>query len=123
MLKIAKTSPNRVDIELDGGINSDQMRTALDQLIEASDGVKNGLMLYRITDFEMPTAGAIAVEFSRLPKLFGLLGKFDRCAVLSDSAWIRTTAEIEGAVFPGIKIKSFELNESEAAEKWLSDQS
>ena len=120
MLKVTKTSPNRVDIELDGELNSDQMRAALDELIEASHDVEHGLMLYRITDFEMPTVGAMAVEFSRLPKLFGLLGKFDKCAVLSDSAWIRTTAEIEGAVFPGIKIKSFELNESEAAESWLS---
>lgn len=120
MLKITKPSPNRVDIELDGEINSDQMRSALDKLIDASDGVRNGLLLYRITDFELPTVGAIAVEFSRLPKLFGLLGKFDRCAVLSDSAWIRTTAEIEGALFPGIKIKSFELSRREAAERWLS---
>lgn len=120
MLKVTKSSSNRVDIELDGELNSDQMRTALDKLIEASDGVRNGLMLYRITDFELPTVGAIAVELSRLPKLFGLLGKFDKCAVLSDSAWIRTTAEIEGAVFPGIKIKSFELDENEAAESWLS---
>ena len=96
------------------------MRTALDELIEASHEVTQGVMCYRITQFELPKVGAIAVELSRLPKLFGLLGKFDKCAVLSDSGWIRTAAEIEGAIFPGIKIKSFELNENEAAEVWLS---
>lgn len=120
MLKITKTASNRVDIELQGEIDTDDMRTALDDLIEKSEDVANGRLLYRITDFAMPTLGAIGVEFTRLPKLFGLLGKFDKCAVLSDAGWIKTAAEIEGALFPGIAIKSFELDESEAAEDWLS---
>lgn len=120
MLKITKPAPNRVDIELQGQIDSDGMRVALDDLIEKSSDVTHGRMLYRITDFSMPTLGAIGVEFSRLPKLFGLLGKFDKCAVLSDSGWIRKAAEVEGALFPGIVMKSFELDDGEAAEAWLS---
>ena len=120
MLTITKPETNRVDIELNGQIDSDGMRAALDELIEKSADVANGRMLYRITAFELPTLGAIGVEFNRLPKLFGLLGKFDKCAVLSDASWIRTAAEIEGAVFPGIDIKSFEMSEEESAERWLS---
>ncbi|MEM7547276.1 MAG: STAS/SEC14 domain-containing protein [Pseudomonadota bacterium] len=122
MLTITKPQPNRVDIELHGSIDADGMRTALDELIAESEGVSNGHMLYRISEFEMPTAGAIAVEFSRLPGLFGLIGKFDRCAVLSDAAWLRTAADIEGALFPGISIKSFNLEETDKAEGWLSGQ-
>ncbi|MEP3049869.1 MAG: STAS/SEC14 domain-containing protein [Erythrobacter sp.] len=40
--------------------------------------------------------------------------------MLSDAGWIRTAAEIEGALFPGMDIKSFELSEGEAAEQWLA---
>ena len=119
MLKVTKISPNRVDIELDGSLDADSMRDGLDALIEQSEGVENGLMLYTISEFAMPSAGAIVVEFSRMPKLFGLIGKFDRCAVLSDAAWLRTAAEIEGAVIPGLAIKAFEPGEKEAAEAWL----
>lgn len=119
MLKITKSSPTRVDIELNGQLDADTMRAALDELIEKSQDVEDGQMLYRITDFAVPTLGAMGVEFSRLPKLFGLLGKFDKCAVLSDAGWIRKAAEIEGAVFPGIAIKSFDLSESDAAAEWL----
>ena len=78
-------------------------------------------MLTIITSFAFPDLGAIAVEMARLPKLFGLLGRFDRCAVLSDAAWIRTAAEVEGALFPGIDIKGFDLSEEDAAEAWLKD--
>ena len=121
MLTITKPAPNRIDIEFRGALDAETMRLALDDLIEKSEGVTNGRMLYTIPEFSMPTLGAIGVELKRLPKLFGLLGKFDRCAVLSDAGWIRTAAEIEGALIPGLQIKSFELDDTEAAEAWLSE--
>lgn len=120
MLNVTKVGPNRVDVELNGGIDSNIMAAGLDKLIDLSEGVQKGRMLYTITDFDMPTLGAIGVEFTRLPKMFSLLSKFDKAAVLSDHAWIRTAAEIEGALFPGIDIKSFHLNEGAAAEAWLA---
>jgi hypothetical protein len=120
MLTITKPKPNRVDVELSGTLDSETMRVALDDLIAKSDDVTNGRMLYTITELSVPSLAAIGVEFSRLPKLFGLLGKFDRCAVLSDASWLRTAAEIEGALFPGIEIKSFGLQETEDAEAWLA---
>lgn len=121
MLTITKPGPNRVDIELSGRIDSEEMAKGLDDLLEKSQDVNAGVMLYRITSFAFPDLGAIAVEMARLPKLFGLLGRFDRCAVLSDAAWIRTAAEVEGALFPGIDIKGFDLSEDDAAEAWLKD--
>jgi hypothetical protein len=95
------------------------MRTSLDQLVAEAASITNGKILYKISDFEMPTLGAIAVEFSQMPQLFGLLGKFDRCAVVSDAAWIRKAAEIEGMVFPSLSIKSFSVAQTEDAEIWL----
>ncbi|PRY77535.1 SpoIIAA-like protein [Yoonia maritima] len=123
MLKITSPKANRLDIELHGGIDADTMRMALDDLIAKSEGISDGKMLYTITDFSLPTLGAIGVEFARLPKLFGLLGKFDKCAVLSDAGWLRTAAEVEGALIPGLKIKSFELAQIDDAEGWLSEAS
>jgi hypothetical protein len=123
MLKITKPSANRIDLELNGDIDADIMRKGLDDLIAYSQDVTDGSMLYTITDFSMPTLGAIAVEMARIPKLFGLLGKFNKCAVLSDTGWLRTAAAVEGALFPGIEIKSFELGDRAAAEAWLASQS
>ena len=120
MLTVTKPEPNRVDIELSGTLGAETMRVALDDLIAKTQDVTNGRMLYTITEFSLPSLGAIGVELKRLPKLFGLLGKFDRCAVLSDASWLRTAAEIEGALFPGIEIKSFELHQVDAAETWLA---
>lgn len=121
MLTITKLAPNRVDIDLSGGIDAEIMTAGLDDLIAKSEGVENGRMLYRIIDLAMPSLGALGVELTRLPHLFSLLGKFDRCAVLSDAGWLRTAAEIEGAIIPGLDIKAFELADVDTAEAWLAD--
>lgn len=119
MLNVTKAGANRVHVEINGGIDANIMAAGLDELFRLSEGVENGTMLYTITDFDLPTLGAIGVEFSRLGKLFNLLGKYDKCALLSDHSWIRTAAEVEGALLPGLAIKSFHLNERSAAEAWL----
>ena len=119
MLTITKPQPNRVDIDLSGKISSEEMAKGLDELLNLSQDVNNGTMLYTITSFAFPDLGAIMVEMGRLPKLFGLLARFDRCAVLSDVAWLRAAAEVEGAVLPGFDIKAFDLTERDAAEAWL----
>lgn len=122
MLTISKPSSNRVDITIDGGIDANIMTAALDELFEASKDVENGTSLYTIADFDMPTLGALAVEFSKLPKLFGFLKSFDKVALLSDNAWIRTAGEIEGFLIPGLEIKAFHLSERASAENWLVTQ-
>ena len=82
MLKITKPASNRVDIVLNGGLDAEEMRQGLDDLIAKSDGVENGKMPYTISMFAIPTFAALGVELSRLPKLFSLLGKFEKCAVI-----------------------------------------
>lgn len=117
--KITKPAPNRVDLELDGKLDADDMRSVLDQLTNLSSDVENGKMLYIIHNFQFPTFGALAVELSRLPGLFKLITKFDRAAVVAGEDWLRKASEIEGKLFPGVEIKAFQPGEEAAAEEWL----
>ncbi|KJZ21256.1 STAS/SEC14 domain-containing protein [Loktanella sp. S4079] len=120
MIKITVPTPNRIDLVLNGAIDADTMRMALDDFIAKAEGISDGRMLYTVQNFALPTLGAFGVELSKLPKLLRAVGKFDRCALLSDAGWLRTAAEVEGALIPGLKIKSFELAEVDAAEAWLA---
>jgi hypothetical protein len=122
MLTIKEHSKNRVDIELDGKLDADDMRVALEDLIAKSETVEQGRMLYTIREFALPTMGAIGVEITLLPKLFGLLGRYDKCAVVTDSNWLRKAALVEGALVPGLEINSFEMKDMAAAEAWLEGE-
>ena len=120
MLSVTKPSDNRINLDLKGEIDADDMRKGLDDLLSMSADMTGGRMFYTITEFAIPTFGALMVEMGRIPQMFSLLGRFDKCAVLTDAGWLRSAAEIEGKLFPGIEIKGFALDETEAAEAWLA---
>lgn len=119
MLTITKPAPDRLDLTLEGQIDKDAMDKGLSALIDGSGGIENGKMLYRINDLSLPTPAALAVEIGYLPKIFSMVGRFKRCAVLSDLAWLRKAAELEAVIIPSLKVKAFPLDQVEAAEAWL----
>jgi len=120
MFHVIKSGTNRLDIELSGKLDAEEMKTALDELLSASENIENGKMLYDVIDFHLPSLSAIGIEFSRLPSMFGLMKKFDRAAVLTDKSWIQKVSELEGDLFPGLEIKAFNRDQKEEAESWLA---
>ena len=120
MFKVEKKGMNRLDLQLSGKLDTEEMKIALDELVEKSKDIQNGKMLYDVIDFHLPSLGAIAIEFSRLPSMFGLIKRFDRAAVLTDKTWLKKVSELEGSLFPGLEIKAFDRDQKEKAEAWLS---
>ena len=120
MFKVIPNGTNRLDIEMSGKLDTEDMRVALDELENKSKNIEKGKMLYEIIDFHIPSLGAIGVEFSRLPAMFGLMKRFDRAAVLTDKAWLKKVSELEGVLYPGLEIKAFNRDQKAEAEAWLS---
>lgn len=120
MLKILPNGSNRLDLELSGKLDAVQMEVALDEFSNLSAGFENATLLYEIADFQMPTLSALGVEFSRLPALLGVMRRFRKVAVLTDTTWLKKVSEWEGALYPGLEIKSFGRAERAAAEAWLA---
>ncbi len=121
MFRITPKGPNRVDIEFSGKLDRDDMKVALDELLTKTKDIRNGRMLCRVGDFELPTLSAFVVEFWRLPEMFRLIRNFDRAAVLADKKWLKTVSEIEGGLIPGLEIKGFDPDQEAQAEAWLAE--
>ena len=122
MFSVTQKGMNRLDIEMRGKLNSEEMKIALDELVSKSKNIENGKMLYDVIDFHLPSLSAIVIEFSRFPSMFGLMKKFDRAAVLTNKTWLKKVSEFEGALFPGLEIKAFNRDQKEEAEAWLSSR-
>ena len=120
MFKVEQNGINRLDIQLSGRLDSEEMKVALDELVRKSENIENGKMLYEIIDFHLPSIGAIVIEFSRLPSMFGLMKKFESAAVLTDKTWLKKVSEFEWALFPDLEIKEFSRDQKAEAETWLS---
>lgn len=119
MFQVIQNGPNRLDITMGGKLDSEEMKRALDELVSKSVDIHKGKLLFDVMDFQLPSLGAIAIELSRLPSMFGWIRKFERAAVLADKSWLKKTSELEGALVPGIEIKSFDRNQKTEAEEWL----
>jgi hypothetical protein len=122
MFKVTPNGINRLDIQLSGKLDAEEMKIALDELVDKSKHIENGKMLYEVIDFHLPSLAAISIEFSRLPAMLGLMKKFNRAAVLTDKAWLKKVSEFEGALFPGLVIKAFNRDQKAEAEAWLSGE-
>lgn len=120
MFKVTKTGEHQLELVLSGRLDSEAMKVALDELVEASRQMEHGRMLYCIGDFEWPTMGAMGVELSRLPALLGMIRRFDKIAVVAAKRWIRSASKLEGALIPALEIRAFSPAEEEAARTWLA---
>ena len=120
MFQVTKQGNNRLNIEFSGKLNRDDMKVALDDLIQKSQGIQQGRIFYRIGDIDLPSLGALALELQRIPQLLRVIRRFDRVAVVSGTSWVRKAGEIEGALMPGLQVKSFDLNQEKDAEAWLA---
>ncbi len=120
MFKVIKKSENRVDLELSGKLHKEEMMAAWDELEAASSQVKeNGLMLYRIYDFDVPSFGAIMVELRHMPRFMKMAKNFDRVALMTGAEWLKKAAKLEGMLMPGLEVKVFGLEDIVPAETWL----
>ena len=119
MLSIQRAGANRLDLKISGKLDADAISKALDAFVSESEGIENGIVMCDVVDYQLPTLGALSVEFSRLPGLFGLLKRFRRAAVLTDKKWIKTVSEFEGKLMPGLEIKAFDRDKKAEAEAWL----
>ncbi len=66
MFKVIRKGMNRLDIEMSGKLNAEDMIIALDELVSKAENIENGKMLYDVIDFHVPSLDAITIEFSRL---------------------------------------------------------
>ena len=120
MLTVELKASNRIELTASGRIEGPQMESALDQLIALTEPLQHVTYLADMTDITMPAGAAIRAEIARLPKLMGLLRKIDKAAVVANQSWLRTAAQVEGKLIPGLEIRAFDAHEHDRARAWLS---
>ncbi|XAW87993.1 STAS/SEC14 domain-containing protein [Vibrio sp. CDRSL-10 TSBA] len=120
MFSVNRHGENRLDIQISGTLDKEGMTFALDQLLTQGEGMENGVMLYDVIDYHLPTLDAIWVELKQMPELIALMRSFNKAAILSDKQWIKTASELEGKLMPHIEIKAFDRSEKAQAEAWLN---
>tara|TARA_R110002020_G_scaffold108200_1_gene250832 strand:+ start:78 stop:449 length:372 start_codon:yes stop_codon:yes gene_type:complete len=118
MIKFIPFKSDRVvGIRFDGKIDGSELATALVPLKARLERHDNIRLYLEINDFEGMTAEAFFkdVKFS-----LSNARQIEKEAVVTDQTWLKNSAAVIGAVFPGVDVKTFTMAENEAARQWIT---
>ncbi len=112
-----------VRLTIGGKITEAEMKSGLEEFLAIVEAADKTDFLYTIESFEFPELQALAVEMGFIPRLFAAIPKIGKVAVVADQAWLRTAADIEGMMIPGLTIETFAPEDADKAKDWLTASS
>ena len=88
----------------------------IDGLVEANDNFNICVDMAKDNFEDLSAASA---EFRRVGRVLRHAQTSKKCAVLTDSNFIRNSAKVEGSVLLGMDLNTFDLSEAGSAARWL----
>lgn len=119
-IRTEREGPSLVRLEVGGEIGAAEMEAGLDRFLSVAEGMDRFDVLYVVQDVRIPTLGAIRVELARIGRLWRLLPRLGKIALVANQGWVRSAAKAEAAVIPGLTIETFGPDEEAQARAWLA---
>lgn len=109
-------------MSIKGTMSQTALESGLDWMDQVSEANDNFNICVDIASNNFDDLSAARTEFLRVGRVLRHAPTAEKCAVLTDSAFLKNSAKVEGAVIPGLEINAFDLEEGSVAEKWLNDE-
>jgi hypothetical protein len=116
---LPQPAPHVVAYRIGGTIDAVSLARVFDALDAALDAHATVNLYAEVIGLGGITLEALLKDVARSLKLLGRLNRFDRYAVVTDAAWLKTVAGLEGKLIPGLTIRTFGLDEAESARAWV----
>ena len=113
---------NVVQLSVNGPITSETLQSSYDWIETAQSANDNLQLCIEMQADNFSDLAEASQQFRNVGTVLRRAHEIDRCAVITDSSWLRNSAKVEGAVIPGLNIMAFAPDESETAGKWLRDE-
>jgi len=114
-----KLENNIVHMIITGNIQPESMSQGLDWIHELDAQDDNFNLRIDMAQAEFDDLAAISQEFKRVATVLRHSKSSKKCALMTDSMFLRNSAKVEGAVIPGLEVRTFDLDETTPAERWL----
>ncbi len=113
---------NIVHMSVSGPIAKESMDAGLDWIHQIEEANDNFSLRVNMPEEDFTGLGQITQQFKRVGTVMRHAKSADKCAVMTDSAFLRNSARVEGSVIPGLEVRSFDLDETRPAERWLNNE-
>jgi hypothetical protein len=117
---------NIVHLTVTGPIAKESMDAGLEWIGHLQEGLEeandNYALRVDMPEDEFSGLGQMSQQFKRVGTVLRHSTLADKCAIMTDSSFVRNSARIEGSVIPGMDVRSFDLDETTPATRWLKGQ-
>ncbi len=111
-----------VHMSITGNIKPESMTQGLDWIHELDAEDDDFNLRIDMAQGEFDDLAAISAEFKRVATVLRHSKSAKKCALMTDSMFLRNSAKVEGAVIPGLEVRTFDLDEETPAERWLKGE-
>ncbi len=118
-----KLEDNVVFMKVSGEVSKEEMTQSLNWFETVANANDNINICVDMAKDDFDGLGELRQEFVRVGQVLRTVPDADKCAVVTDSQFLRNSAKVEGAVIPGLEIRTFAADESSPAETWLKGES
>ena len=108
-----------VRLSVEGPIDKEETAQAMEWFETLGENVENYQLYLEIPKMHFPDLGSVRKTFLSLADIMRGLEACGKCAVVTDSPFLRSTAKIEGTAMPQMSVDSFGIVELAKAEEWL----
>lgn len=98
-------------------------QAAADWLTEAGQANDNVALRVELASDDFEDLAAVNKQFRQVGDVLRRAPHLEKCAVVTDSIFVRNTAKVEGSVIPGLEVRAFDSTEAEPADAWLKGES
>ena len=117
MIDIHQPAPDRLDLVVRGTLDEHALQGAAVEL-EAKLAAGTALLL-DLRELDDVTAKGLARDAVEGMRLAGRLARCRRIAVVAAEAWLRAASRVDGALLPGVEVRTFGTGQIEEARGWL----
>ncbi|WP_427452050.1 STAS/SEC14 domain-containing protein [Litorimonas sp. WD9-15] len=113
---------NVVQMSVTGAIAPESLQSSFDWIETVQSANDNIQLCVEMQSDDFSDLAEASQQFRRVGDVLRRAHDIERCAVVTDSSWLRNSAKVEGAVIPGMNIMAFSPDEADSAGKWLRDE-
>ena len=102
-----------------GPVQQEEAKAALEWFQQLGEAEEEYQLYLEMLKMHFPDLGSARKSFMTLATMMRGLEDCGRCAVVTDSPFLRSSAKIEGTALPQMEVDSFGIVDLAEAETWL----